>query len=313
MSARKPASEMRVLILGAGISAAFGVAALRRLHIGTIDVFTDKVSRPPAGAFWLHNLPADLRNQFQSRPIVTFGVGDEEGYIRNQYGYLLPQYSSSFPTQPKVDWGWDVYDVWSSLWEGANVTTNMPMESDKEIIQTAIDYDLVFHTFPTQVSKVANEPPISYPVLVFPSESFLATDNPYLGLEDWWLYRYAARCILQDTAPVAYKTHPHDYNVCLYNGLERLLWVRLTVRWGRIYVELPCNWADIPDAVRLIANPPTEPVFVKTLHPSTKPWTSQLASNIYPLGRFAQWDKTLLSHLAFSHVSGICKSYITDV
>lgn len=285
---KKSPDELRVAVLGAGPSAAFGVAALKDLGVGTIHVLTTRINKPPKGAFWFHDLPPSVRKRFSPTPIAVFGVGTEQQYLWNQYGRQL-NIKSSFPSKLHQQHGYDPFAVWDVLWEGIKIVKGKFFSGDDQIRNFAKDYDLVFHTFPSAASILRQSAILRYPVVVYDREPIYFP--ACLAMEDWQWYQRKACSFLPDT----------EHNLCVYNGTSYLPWVRVTRRWGAIYIELPATFEMLKNLEYIWAN---------ALHPETCAWVQKIEQNIYPLGRFAQWDRKTLSHHSYSRVHGICSKHI---
>jgi hypothetical protein len=157
---------------------------------------------------------------------------------------------------------------------------NTPMHIVKQITDDDINdfsrsYTWVFLTFATQKSRRMQPSRVRYPVLVADRAS-----------ED---------------------THP---NLVVYNGTEHLWWTRYTLMWGVACWEF--SHLEYPDEKRLPPAPyGTHYSFTIDFGAETPVWDPKDvpgAGNVFPIGRWAKWDKTIHTHDAYRETVKILSS-----
>lgn len=262
----------KIAILGSGLSAAFATRACMDLGVRP-DVFSNQSSYViPKGAIWFHSLPFKAETQH----IANISWGTESVYLRKQWGSANINWNSSFPKGIKVQSGYPVAENLPRLWEGAEIT---PVEklSDKDVELLAKDYDLVIQSFPTERSrKQLDRFVVRIPIL--PSEDCIQS-NKFVEQRD---------------------KHRADVLV-VYNGTSQL-WVRRTFDGENFYTEYPSEYAT--EYIRF-----PEATVVADLHPDCPTYLDPLASNILLVGRYATWDRKVLSHQTYSKVSTVIKKH----
>jgi hypothetical protein len=152
--------------------------------------------------------------------------------------------------------------------------------SDSDIKDMAVHYDLVFHTFPSQLSLAHQPVPVSIPIVKYPHKEFALGGN---------LLKMA---------------RGFD-NFILYNGKDDPDWVRMSclfgvVSWEYSYIH-PLAREKSTDDFPIIRY--TEPI------PGTKPFTKLIAKNIIPIGRMAKWDRKYLSHHTYKDTRLVLKAF----
>lgn len=261
----------RVLIVGTGPSAAFAVQACRDFG-AQATVWTD---RPPAaqedGAFFIHWLPPALAKAAHPVPVRIESVGTARGYTMKQW---LRPVESSFPAEPREELWFNSADL-MALWRRHDWWLVGPL-LDERLEQAAADeYDWVFHTYPVARHR-RGRTVVWFEVLSF---SRNGPPNGATGLR------------------------------ILYNGDLNDRWVRMTESFGgRVSIEFPRGAAALAQLA--------DPVFaamsrgrLRDLPPETEPvqpyeW---LAPNCLPLGRFAEFDRTKLSHHSYERVMSVLR------
>lgn len=315
---RKSASELRVAILGAGPSAAFAVTACRQLDVGTIDIYTKEWGVPPNGSFFLHELPPHLPGPLPLN-VVTFGIGGRDTYVRKQYPYTVnvaKEITSSFPEKGFVKSYYNYEQYWPKLMTGYNqLKTGVAFNSDEEISNLTQNgnYDIAFHSFPSFASRLSQPRTIPFKILTFDLRSPFSYSTKWnqfcdiiavtpSQLSGW----------IQEVLGIwPFARWPNQPGWVLYNGKFTHPWVRMSYLWGVIHVEYPPDYT-FGGWSKGILNSIAKVTFPQNLNPHTKPWITPIADNIYPIGRFAKWNRKVLSHHSYSSVYGIIKTYITE-
>lgn len=272
---------MKIAIVGTGPSGAFAYAGAQNcgLKPDDIDVYGNNIGLPSRGTFYVHWVPETMRKQIQQYPILTRGMGDKFGYVEKQWGadMINPKTQSSFPEQSRVDTGYNPSDVLPRLW--GNDLSLIPLAGqldDDDLRAMGQEYDFVFHTFPSEESKIQNaHDKVQFVVVIVSDEhrqDFIST-----------------RSLPQSSMP----------NYVLYNGYAVDRWSRFCRLFGTEYVEyVPSVGTD-----NLFGE---SAKFVQTdLHLLTQPWNKQLADNIFPVGRYARWMRWRLSHESYFDVGAV--------
>lgn len=259
----------KIAIVGFGPTAIFAARAAYDLGC-KVEIFTDKARPMPPGATWLHWVPEDIAQEFASTPIYVVGKGTSAEYTKRQWGFECP---SSFPTKAVWEHGYDPQKVLDSLLPvECNVNLMGYAMSDADVQDLAKSYDLVFQTFPTKESK-EQQPAL----MSFVAAAKLGTDDP-------------------------------SQNWVVYNGTKEGLVVREASIFGNHFLEFPKNISmeEIKKSHPLSSD--YKMVELRDLHPHTKPWDFK-HPKIKLLGRWAQWDRKVLSHDAYS----LCQKFIQEL
>lgn len=99
------------------------------------------------------------------------------------------------------------------------------------------------------------------------------------------------------------KIEPMDHIILLYSG-DEAPWVRMAFVGDTLSVEYPKTF---PSTIDLL---PWTFSSMPDLPPTTKRWTKGPASNVELIGRFAQYDRKMLSHHAYGRVMRLLKRSI---
>lgn len=256
--------DKKVLIAGAGPSAAYAVMACRARGIKPMVVTKVPPSTQVDGAFFLHWLPAELKFERygEAHEILISGVGSAENYTKKQWGAPVP---SSFPEQPRTELWYDsraLLRVWDRQdWVSGDLGV-------VELKGLATQYDAVLHTYTVAPQHVGRH------CKWFPVRTFHNDGDSNRPLE------------------------------ILYNGNLSDRWVRMTQSFtGRVTFEFPDEAATEMDLEFNSVWRTMEQNKLRDLPPDTKPVerSEWLAPNVAPIGRFARWDRKLLSHHAYDH------------
>ncbi len=262
---------MRIAILGMGPSAAYAYRACVDFGIASeVDVFGTLPKQLPAGAFWLHKVPLTIRMSTQHHVLVT-STGKASMYTYKMWGREIP---SSFPTHPFVTEAFNPSEVLPLLWEGVRPIDRGPL-SDADIIMLARDYDWVFQTFPSRMDKDVGPKLVPLPILV----------REVPAISDGF---------------------------CLYNGEYNVKWVRMTTIFGRQCIEFPASVipSEVPPELAMrwsdyIGDGDWTMHVMADLPPETQPVKFSLAPNVVLVGRFATWNRKVLSHEAYQQVMAV--------
>ena len=255
----------RIAIVGLGPTGAFAAKAAHDLKCD-VEIFItgDLPATTPPGAFWLHWLPQDVSGSAKPVQVYITGEGSSDNYTKRQWGKVYP---SSFPTQPVWETAYNPADVLDKLVPSScNMNFLQYPLSDTDIKDLSVAYDLVFQTFPTRESREYQ------PVLL-----------PYVA---------AAKFGQEDP----------EKNYVFYNGKTIATGgpvVREAVLFGNHFLEFPKQWTE--EEVRHGFDLTGYTVkILKDIDPITKPWPQPTSSKIRLLGRWATWDRKVLSHDAYS-------------
>jgi hypothetical protein len=266
----------KVAVLGSGASAAFAVAACKDIGAEVkvySSVHPNELSTQ-MGAFFLHDIPPNI-GHIESVAVDIDSIGEASVYSEMQWGRNIP---TSFPSERRTErWYSPMY--LNRVWQ--DVTVFRETLSKEDIVRlTQLGYDWVFHSFPL-VERTDSI--VRFPILV---------GNQYSHLRDF----------------------------ILYNGTIQFDWVRLTRQFGNLCLEYPhnisvddeCLFRDMVgdldslgiEGLQSKDYPQWEHVWGRDIVPETEPLTSEeyVQKNIIPIGRFATWDRKMLSHQAYTIV-----------
>lgn len=250
----------KIAIVGFGPTAVFAAKAAYDMGC-QVEIYTDQQKPMPPGATWLHWLPEDVSGMFTPTQIYVIGKGTSEQYTQRQWGKVYP---SSFPAKPVWEVGYDPMVVLDKLLPTVcNVNITPYRMSDADVKDLSVGFDLVFQTFPTRESK-EQQPSL----LPFVAAAKLGTEDP-------------------------------KKNYVVYNGTKDGIVVREACLFGNHFLEFPKGVEE--EEVRATHTSPLtgyKLVTLKDLDPRTKPWMGH-DKKIKLLGRWAQWDRKVLSHDAY--------------
>lgn len=311
-------NRLKVAILGAGPTAFFAACAARDCgHIPEIFGFT--MGDPPAGSFYLHDIPPWIKLAVESQKLATMRVGVEENYIQKQYGkYANGITNSSFPkVAPKVPLITTIYPYSEQI--KRYLIENTPIQlgilfNDDLIMEYAESYDVVLHTFPTEESILSSLGNLYFPVSTL---HIPARNRP----NSWWR-KFADAVNLERLdllGPLGIATlntdtwFPNLPNLVLYDGTLTHPYVRLSVLFQHLHLEFPVGYHEeksdvLYDLERIGFKTAIQP----TLKPQQKRWDGYLSENVFAIGRYATWDTQVLSHQAYYDTCGILKTYTTE-
>lgn len=268
---------MKVLIIGAGPSAIFAHEACKDLGIKARVISKAKVA-PSNGAFWLHWVPKSYRmaNLFS---IGIRGVGTEKIYLEKQWG-KSEGILSSFPKDDRAEVGYKS-DVLNQM--SVNMTVRLTdTVTDEELGKLAHRYAHVFMTGPLQRSKAER----------------MVTLFPVAKISD----RSWQRKFCEDFNEKFHTCFCEQWDKCTYLGIESPF-VRASMLHGNLFIEMsPKTDAYFIDLMREVYL--SEIFTMADIAPWIEPWdpTDVPAPNIHLIGRFATWNRKVLSSDAYFDV-----------
>lgn len=255
----------RIAIVGGGASAAYAILACEEHGIKP-DVYIDQLRVQP-GAFWLKWLPERLENSFEKIMVMINSGGTREEYIKKQWENPPKNYKSSFPETQFVEWGYSPQEVLYDIFRSERATFFQLDEplQDSDLLRLSADYNAVFHTFPSTAMKEKHKE-----LLV----NTLAT--------------------VEDGEPI--------FNSVYYNGIQGTPVVRESFLFGHLFIE----FAPTQIGYNRAKATGLKIIPFKDLRPTSEnPVIEQLSSDIFPLGRLAQFDRHLQSHDSYATVKKI--------
>lgn len=234
-----------------------------------VEIFTDHQNPMPPGATWLHWLPEDVSGMFSPTQIYVIGKGTSEQYTKRQWGQVYP---SSFPAKPVWEVGYDPVVVLDKLLPTVCNVNLIPFRmSDTDVKDLSVGFDLVLQTFPTREDKM-NQPQL----LPFVAAARMGSEDP-------------------------------TKNYVVYNGTKDGIVVREASLFGNHFLEFPkgMDEQEVYGETHLVGY---KVVTLKDLDPRTKP-VQQPEGKIKLIGRWAQWDRKILSHDAY----GLAVKFIEEM
>jgi hypothetical protein len=250
----------KIAIIGFGPTAVFAAKAAYDMGY-QVEIYTDQQKPMPPGATWLHWLPEDVSHQFKPVQIYVVGQGTSEQYTKRQWGQVHP---SSFPLKPVWEVGYNPTQVLDKLLPTeCNVNLVPYRMSDADVRDLSVSFDLVFQTFPTREHR-ESQPQL----LPFVAAARLGTEDP-------------------------------TKNYVVYNGTKKGIVVREASLFGNHFVEFPKGMTEDEVNESHTWNTGYKVAELKDLDPRTQP-VQQPVGKIKLLGRWAQWDRRVLSHDAYN-------------
>lgn len=298
----------KVAICGGGPAARFAAQACKDNGVKEVHCYSFTKGRAPSGSFWFHDLPPSL-GQFNKEPILVFPEGTPEGYHRKQYGPDIPMAVSSFPLNvgiPQLKHGYNPTGPWKEM-EKAIDDWRFDRLTDNAVERLGKSYDLVLSTIPRKSDKdrfppVAMFPAVSLPadIMKTPSDlwsNFLRGNQISPGQLGSYIRKFHNRFPTANTALI------------IYSGEDKHPWIRLSLLHDKVTVEYPIGFKVQSAILRNF-----QVVLQPTLTPEHKPLTGDelFDENVYLIGRFATWDRHLLSHQVYSAVCGILSDNTTS-
>lgn len=293
-------NEPSVAILGGGASAAYIYSACRELglhpDVYVVQTATSKGHAVTKGAFWLYEVPETVRNAFTAVPILMRGEGSSESYMSKQWSECFNEYPSSFPTEPKVSMGYSPSEVLPVLWKGVEELPIEPLD-DEGVRELASTYHIVFQTFSSDADKVQYAKfRVTIPVLNFPCDGMVTPEiTGFNAAHGRFLKKHAHLAECQ--------------NYVVYDGLFNDAFVRFSKLFDDYYMEFPSKF-DLKDMYHYNNATSTYGTF-QDIAPDmpSKPVLHSPAENVYLMGRYAEWERKLLTHQAYAKTFQILSQY----
>ena len=255
----------KVAVLGLGASGLFAAKAAKDCGCEVTAYTLSKEITFPPGPFWLHWIPENVQDKFELTPIFHIGKGTASNYQALQWGRLPKRkFSNSFPAKNKHHYGYNPTEVLPTF-VPEDIKVLSKLLTDADIGELAEEYDVVFQTFATDLSKQQQL-------------AFLP-------------YTMASQFDLEDA-----KT-----NYVIYNGTKKGIIVREIQLWHNKFLEFP-KYLPIKEIRK---GTPLSNFQVQTLwdlDPFAKLWRQPSDANkkICLVGRWAEWNKDRLSHDAYA-------------
>lgn len=271
----------KVAILGTGISSAYAYRACFDYKLKRVDVFNFESGKPGIGAFYLHWVPEDIQLKVPAQKVAYLGIGTAKVYMERQWPQLKHNTAlrrntkTSFPSKGLIlEEGWNAKEVWELLWIRANIDTVAFKLSDADIKDLARTYDIVFQSFPSQAALSTQPVNALIPIEVFPKGANILNDKLAGMVED---------------CP----------NVIIYNGKEdSSRWVRASMMFGATSIEYPYTMKE--EDIHLKKGGQLK--VIQDIFPGVRPYRERIVPNVIPIGRFATYKRSYLSHDAYKQV-----------
>lgn len=269
--------KLNIAILGTGASALFAAKAAKDLGHEPLVIGVKGFNFPP-GPFWFHWVPEDIKQKVKEYKITLIPEGTEHDYQSLQWGRKPRGVSSSFPKKIMEVIGYNPSEVEKVLCPTLFVQKMPKPLSEEEIRGLCYNYDFVFQTFPTELSKDVQKPYQPY----------------YMGA----LYGFDPNSDFE--------------NFVVYNGTGDGIYVRKVLLWGNFFFEFPKNLAlDEIKKVMDRIHPEMQYYKLYDMNPWTLPLELPITSppNLHLVGRWAEWNTKRLSHEAYNIVKEIINGH----
>lgn len=252
---------MKVAILGTGPSAAYAGMACETAEV-EYEIISNK--HPPQlypGAFWARTNPLDYK--IPAFQVYISSVGSAIEYLKKQWGMVTEDWllETSFPKEARKEIVFDPIELFGVYWKDKLVHF-VPDLNDADIADSATEYDFVFLTFPTQKSQ-----------------------------KEWGqvLFQF----------PIASYRSDSRQLYCIYDGDKDEQIVRMSNLFGYIHNEYAPGYIPKMELVgadgQITWATDISPNIAYSWDPTDVP-----ADNVILVGRFAQWDRKVLSHHAYA-------------
>lgn len=272
-------NKKKVAIIGTGPSAAFAYQGAKDCNCD-ITVYGKYSKNFPQGAFWFHWVPAEVVRDSNARrwKISIVHIGTRMDYVKKQWSADYAEETSASFGLNRVEEGFDPGQVWEAMWADAKFDESVGFMDDEVIKALSLKYDYTFHTFPSRLSLSTRT------AIPTPTVSFKLNEQP--------LYR-----VLRLANP---KFSIGDQ--VIYDGRKDTPTVRISTLFGSVNIE----FVSTKDVSEIFPFNVTAGKFMD-ITPDTQKLQpdEELGPGIYAIGRYAQWDRHMLSHEAFGKVASI--------
>lgn len=272
--------KSRVAILGAGVSAAYAYAACVDLGVKDIVVITDRISKGPHGAFWLYEVPEKLKESklwhwLYPQEISVSSVGDEFYYNKSIWSGFMPQsefmsVKSSFPEKDTTFYGYNPAITVDFLF-GIHYLSPYPeaaiFEKWKKMNNTE------------DVIELSGKYDIV--LTTFPTGDTNVVQPPN-----------ALRPV-----SVVYGNSETPYNSVVYWGIPGSVVTRTSDLWGTFSMEV------LSEKLYELNYGSCKVIQTYKVSPFATEVGSTLRPNVFPVGRFACWNRKLLAHDAYAQAA----------
>jgi len=257
---------VRVLIVGAGPSAAFAALACKDLGITPI-VMTKDVPIEFPGAFYIHRVPFGRHFNIRSRRITCYLHGyNRAHYAQRIYGADVP---TSCPDVVKETFGYNPYELLPTLWEGIAPQAGITL-TPGQVRHLSASFDAVICSIPLT-------PPPTTPIKMYVHGPIAATKAFNYTTGEHWL---AGMLNVPEEG-----IQPQSI---LYNASPHGAWARISWLWDHIWVE----------SVEPIKFLPSCHIIYK-LPRQTTPQEVSEDPRILLIGRWGTWKINYLCHQAY--------------
>jgi hypothetical protein len=234
------------------------------------EIFSEDVVPATPGAFWLRWVPKEIEDKANLQDITVIPTGDAATYVEKQWGNIKADYKSS--SFPEAAVMIKGYDPLEviPMMWGMDDIVRCERITDERLVEFSRDYEVVFVTFPTRKSMKDNS---EYRVRV-----------PVVSYPD-------SRALKQNTV--------------YYNGNPGKI-VRMSMIFGSIHIEYVPGSVLSPDLKEI-----GKVHMVSDIHPNVPTYSeTELPFNVYPIGRYAEWKRHMMSHEAYDKARIIINTYL---
>lgn len=316
---------MRVALIGSGIVAGFAAFALRQAGVD-VDVLSieGRPTPPPPGAFYLHDLPTDLRAMHPPRiQVETIIGGDLSSYTKRMWGkHCIPTSIDRLWAEVRAKDGTPrtlvVADATQGLMEsmfagvrwlpGPPVTKRMVGE-----LLTSPEYAGVVQTVNIPWDVTGRSDVVSMPVVKVSAEELSLVKDPY--------WESILRLMGVHTAVGELREASKRYHcgyITLYNAQAHAHWLRATLYEDDAFIELiPAvntsgYWDDVlaqkhawsvegrESCLEMVKE---NAKFVPKIHPNGTSRNRSPSDRLLLTGRWATYDRRELSHHTYTRTA----------
>lgn len=284
---------MKVALVGTGPSAAFAVQACKDTPGVELVIFS---THPPLegdgiGTFYIHAIPGSLIDRgLETHEIFVEGRGDRRQYQALQWPNKEVYWGvpSSFEDELTIVDAYRPSEVLEAIWEQVDVNIIEYPFSHADLRDLGRAFDLVIHTFPTEIDQELLGEPVTIPIME--------------AGKNWWWSAFNPHELIED----------YNANIVIYNGTGQQKWVRACQLWGKNWVEFSHIFEVPEDDSRLGVS---KFHFSRDFPPDVKPrdFRHRVAFNVFPLGRFATYNRQELSHHAYIKTKRLLAGEFQDV